>query len=121
VLDARILLFVLTALLFGRCWIYFKVWHVHRRMPLLVGFALVALFIWFAENIGTFTAAWVYPHQRHAWSMVSVGKLGAWFLLMIISYVLVALVNRPRPMPTAQPQPADRIPHWRLGFQSTGR
>ena len=33
-------------------------------MPLLLGFTLVALFIWFAENIGTFTAAWIYPHQR---------------------------------------------------------
>ena len=55
------LLFALTALLFGRCWIYFKVWRVHRRMPLLVGFVLVALFIWIAENVGTFTAAWMYP------------------------------------------------------------
>jgi uncharacterized membrane protein YoaT (DUF817 family) len=99
--DARVILFVLTALLFGRCWIYFKVWRVHRRMPLLVGFALVAVFIWFAENIGTFTAAWIYPHQRQAWSLVSLGKLGAWFLLMIISYVLVALVNRPQAMPVA--------------------
>ena len=96
--DARMLLFALTALLFGRCWVYFKVWRVHRRMPLLVGFALVALFIWFAENIGTFTAAWIYPNQRHGWSLVSLGKLGAWFLLMIISYTLVALSHRPQPM-----------------------
>jgi uncharacterized membrane protein YoaT (DUF817 family) len=98
VMDARLILFGLTAILLGRCWVYFKVWRVHRRMPLLLGFGLVALFIWLAENIGTFTAAWVYPHQRHAWEMVSLGKLGAWFLLMIISYTLVALVNRPQPM-----------------------
>jgi uncharacterized membrane protein YoaT (DUF817 family) len=65
-------------------------------MPLLLGFALVAVFIWIAEYSGTFTAAWMYPHQRAAWSLVSLGKLGAWFLLMIISYVLVALVNRPQ-------------------------
>jgi uncharacterized membrane protein YoaT (DUF817 family) len=97
VADVRFALFALTALLFGRCWVHFRVWRVHRRMPLLVGFGLVALFIWLAENIGTFTAAWVYPHQRHDWEMVSLGKLGAWFLLMIISYVLVAAVNRPRP------------------------
>jgi uncharacterized membrane protein YoaT (DUF817 family) len=88
--DLRTLLFAAIAVLFGRCWIYFKVWRVHRRMPLLVGFGLVALFIWLAENIGTFTAAWVYPTQKSAWHMVSVGKLGAWFLLMIISYALVA-------------------------------
>ena len=96
--DVRMLLFALTVLLFGRCWVHFKVWHVHRRMPLLVGFVLVALFIWIAENVGTFTAAWMYPHQRNGWSLVSMGKLGAWFLLMIISYTLVALLNRPQRM-----------------------
>jgi uncharacterized membrane protein YoaT (DUF817 family) len=115
--DARVLLFALTALLFGRCRVHFKVWRVHRRMPMLVGFALVALFIWLAENIGTFTAAWVYPHQRHAWSMVSVGKLGAWFLLMIISYVLVALVNRPRALGVADAERTERAPPLRLGLQ----
>ncbi len=96
--DARLLLFAATALLFGRCWVHFKVWRVHRRMPLLLGFGLVALFIWLAENIGTFTAAWVYPNQRNGWALVPLGKLGAWFLLMIISYTLVALLNRPEPM-----------------------
>jgi uncharacterized membrane protein YoaT (DUF817 family) len=93
--DVRVALFACTALLFGRCWVHFKVWRVHRRMPLLLGFVLVALFIWLAENIGTFTAAWMYPHQRLGWSLVSLGKLGAWFLLMIVSYALVALLNRP--------------------------
>ena len=94
-MDARPLLFLAAAILFGPCWIYFKVWKVHRRMPLLLGLVFVALFIWFAENIGTFTAAWVYPSQKNGWHMVTVGKLGAWFLLMIISYTLVAFINRP--------------------------
>jgi uncharacterized membrane protein YoaT (DUF817 family) len=93
--DARPLLFALTLLLFGRTWIYFKVWRVYRRMPLLLGFLLVSLFIWFAENIGTFTAAWMYPNQKADWALVPAAKLGAWFLLMIISYVLVAAVNKP--------------------------
>jgi uncharacterized membrane protein YoaT (DUF817 family) len=90
VTDIRAGLFVIAAMLFGRCWIYFKIWRVHRRMPLLLGLVLVALFIWFAENIGTFASAWVYPNQRHGWNIVGIGKLGAWFLLMIISYTLVA-------------------------------
>jgi len=96
VADLRLGLFAATALLFGRSWIYFKVWRVWRRMPLLLGFLLVALFIWVAENIGTFTAAWMYPHQRHGWALVPSSKLGAWFLLMIISYALVAMLNRPQ-------------------------
>jgi uncharacterized membrane protein YoaT (DUF817 family) len=67
-------------------------------MPLLAGFFLVALFIWFAENISSFSAIWLYPHQLKAWTPVSLGKLGSWFLLMIISFVLVASVNVPRPL-----------------------
>ena len=58
--------------------------------------ALVSLFIWFSENIGTFTKTWLYPSQRLGWSMVSIDKLGSWFLLLIISYTLVSLVNAPR-------------------------
>ena len=94
--DMRWALFAATAVLFGRTWVYFKVWRVHRRMPLLVGFGLVSLFIWLAENIGTVTRVWLYPGQKAGWSMVSYQKFGSWFLLMIVSYVLVTLVNRPR-------------------------
>jgi uncharacterized membrane protein YoaT (DUF817 family) len=118
VADIRLALFALAALLLGRCWVHFKVWRVHRRMPLLLGFALVALFIWLAENIGTFTAVWVYPHQRQAWELVSPSKLGAWFLLMIISYVLVALVNRPQAMPVGEAARRHQVPNHRLGTRS---
>lgn len=111
--DFRLVLFAFTALLFGRTMVYFKVWRVHRRMPLLLGFVLVSLFIWFAENIGTITGAWLYPHQVKGWSMVPFSKLGAWFLLMIISYVMIAALNRPQPFiaekrgtPAPDPEPA---------------
>ena len=62
-------------------------------MPLLLGFFLVALFIWLAENIATFANAWTYPDQRDGWHMVSLAKLGSWYLLMIISFVLVSLIH----------------------------
>ena len=80
---------------------YFRIWQVYRRMPLLLGFVLVALFIWFAENIGTFANAWRYPNQSQVWQLVSIAKLGSWFLLMIISYVMVSAVNRPRAIEAA--------------------
>lgn len=44
--DARWLLFAATTLLYWRCWVHFRVWRFDRRMPLLLGFLLVALFIW---------------------------------------------------------------------------
>jgi uncharacterized membrane protein YoaT (DUF817 family) len=95
-IDLRLLLFVLAALLFGRTTIHFRVWRVDRRMPLLLGLVLVSLFIWLSENIGTYTKTWLYPAQHLSWSAVSLGKLGSWFLLLIISYTLVSLINRPR-------------------------
>jgi uncharacterized membrane protein YoaT (DUF817 family) len=64
---------------------------------------LVTLFIWISENVGTFTKTWLYPAQQQGWSLVSVGKFGSWFLLLIISYTLVALVNRPQDMPPPSP------------------
>ena len=91
--DIRVALFAAAILLFGRCWVIYRPWRRPRRMPLLVGFFLVALFIWFAENLGTFANAWTYPDQRHGWQMVSIAKLGSWYLLMIISFVLVSLVH----------------------------
>ena len=94
--DLRWLLFALAGWLFFRTRVYFRVWRHHRSMPLLLGLALVSLFIWFSENIGTFTKTWLYPSQRHGWSMVSIDKFGSWFLLLIISYTLVSLVNAPR-------------------------
>ncbi|SEN60789.1 DUF817 domain-containing protein [Bradyrhizobium sp. OK095] len=94
--DVRIVLFAAAALLLARTTIYFKVWDDDRSMPLLLGLGLVTLFIWFAENIGTFTKTWLYPSQQHGWAMVSPAKFGSWFLLLIISYTLVSLINKPR-------------------------
>ena len=92
-LDLRWLLFGATALIFWRTSVHFRNFRVHRWMPLLLGFGLVALFIWFAENIGTFARAWSYPGQEQVWQPVHLAKFGSWYLLMIISFVLVALVQ----------------------------
>ncbi len=99
--DIRYLLFAATALLFWRTRVHFRNWREHRWMPLLLGFFLVAVFIWFAENISTFARAWSYPGQEDGWEMVGLAKLGSWFLLMLISFVLVSLVQPIRgPEPT---------------------
>jgi uncharacterized membrane protein YoaT (DUF817 family) len=93
VVDARPVLFMAMVLLFGRTWVHFRIRRVHRRMPLLAGLGLVAVFIWLAENVGTFTQAWVYPSQKHGWQPVAPEKIGAWLLLMTISYVMVWAVH----------------------------
>ena len=98
--DMRYLLFGATAVLFLRTSVHYRVFRFRHRMPLLLGFLLVALFIWLAENIGTWSRAWLYPGQQAGWTPVSIHKLGAWYLLMIISFVLVTLVHRPRELDT---------------------
>lgn len=93
--DIRIGLFILSVALFWRTRVWFTPYHKPRWMPLLLGFALVAFFIWLAENVGTLTGTWLYPHQRDGWHLVPLTKLGAWYLLMLLSFVLVSLVHRP--------------------------
>lgn len=91
--DFRWGLFAITAVLFLRTRVWFRPLTTYRSMSLLVGFLLVAVFIWIAENIGTFAHAWAYPNQMHGWHLVPPAKLGSWYLLMIISFVLVSMVS----------------------------
>ena len=91
--DIRLALFAATALLFRRTRVHFTPFRRERWMPLLLGWLLVAWFIWCAENIGTFAHAWTYPSQRGGWHPVGPAKLGAWYLLMIVSFVMVSLVH----------------------------
>ena len=91
--DIRLALFAGSAILYGPAVVWFRADEDHRPMPLLIGLILVAVFIWFAENIGTFAKAWTYPNQDGGWELVSWAKLSSWYLLMIISFVLVAAVQ----------------------------
>jgi len=95
--DLRWVLLAAVVVVFGRCVMHFRVFRRDFRMPLVVSFLLVALFIWLAENIATWSGAWLYPSQVDGWHPVGLEKLVAWFLLMIISVVLVAWVYKPQP------------------------
>lgn len=94
--DARWLLLLLTVFLFRRSRIYFRVIHHLHSMPLLLGWLLVALFIWIAENIATYANIWIYPNQAVEWSMVPLAKLSSWYMLMLLSFVLITVINNLR-------------------------
>lgn len=96
IVDFRWLLFAAVALLYFRSTMHYRVFRFRHRMPMLLAFLLVALFIWIGENIGTWSRAWIYPNQADGWSLVSWSKLGSWYLLMLISVVLVTLVHPPK-------------------------
>ncbi len=89
--DARWILIPIVFLVFSRTQVQFTVWRgIPRRMPLVVSFFLIGFFIWVAENIATFFGAWVYPDQVSGWKAVSLQKFSSWFLLVIISFLIVA-------------------------------
>ncbi|HWV49192.1 MAG TPA: DUF817 domain-containing protein, partial [Microbacterium sp.] len=94
--DARWVLLGAVVLLWLPTVMHARVWRRVLRLPLLVVFAGVAVFIYLAENIGTWAGAWAYPDQAEMWQPVSPSKLGSWFLLMIISVVMVTWVYPPR-------------------------
>ncbi len=113
--DFRWFLFAATALVFGRTWIFYRVHHSWRSMPLLLAAFLAASFIWLAENVGTVTKTWLYPNQLAGWSPVSLAKLGSWFLLQIISYALVLVIRRPEPPDEGPVRDSEERHRVRLG------
>ncbi len=88
--DARWILTLVLFILFFRTYVVFKINGVLYQMPLVLSFILIGFFIWIAENIATFLGAWQYPNQRDAWAWVHLGKISSWFLLVIISFIIVA-------------------------------
>jgi uncharacterized membrane protein YoaT (DUF817 family) len=88
--DFRWWLTGLVLIVFWRTWILYRVRGVTYRMPLTLAFAIVGFFIWLAENIATFFDAWKYPDQHQSWQLVGFSKISSWFLLVIISVIIVA-------------------------------
>lgn len=88
--DFRWWLTALVVVVFWRTWIIYRVQGKTYRMPLVLAFAIVGFFIWLAENIATFLGAWQYPDQHESWHLVGFGKISSWFLLVIISVIIVA-------------------------------
>lgn len=94
IVDIRWILIAVILWAYRKTWVHFRPDHIHRRMPLLLGFVLVSFFIWIAENLGTFAKAWVYPHQTDGWQLIGTEKWTAWFLLMQLSFVLIYALRR---------------------------
>ncbi len=99
--DIRLALFLATAILYARTKVWFRIHDRHWWMPLPLAAFLSALALWVAENVGTATGTWVYSGQLPG-QIVSLAKLGSWYLLLYVALVTVTLVTRralsPRPL-----------------------
>jgi uncharacterized membrane protein YoaT (DUF817 family) len=87
---------ILIGAVFAFFWnvrVYFTIQSKRWLMPLNIAFMLIAFFIWIAENISTYFGAWKYPDQIHVWNVVSTSKITSWFLMVIISFIIVAYLK----------------------------
>ena len=94
IIDLRWPIFIVVVAIFWktklRVQLTSKVYTIHP----LVSNALLALFVWFAEQIGTFARAWVYPNQSVEWTPVPFHMFTSWYMLLIFSFVIIALINQ---------------------------
>ncbi|WP_062429987.1 DUF817 domain-containing protein [Herbidospora daliensis] len=88
--DLRIPLAALLVVVTWGTAVRFTVGGHRYRLPLAPALLLTGFFLWVAENVATYFGAWQYPHQRDGWRLVHTGKIGAWALLVTVSFVIVA-------------------------------
>lgn len=126
--DIRVLLFVLSVLIYWPTRVSFRISEKRWWMPMPVSALLASIALWVAENVGTLSGTWLYAGHsgRH---VVNWGKLGAWYLLLYVAFVTVTMVSRsalehaprrgplkpapsnaPRQTPPPPPQPARTPP-----------
>lgn len=91
--DIRVALFLATLVLYGRTRVWFHIHDRHWWMPLPLAAFLSAAALWLAEVVGTTTGTWVYSGQLPG-QIVSLAKLGSWYLLLYVALVTVSLVSR---------------------------
>lgn len=89
ILDYRAVLFVWSAIIFWKTKVSFQLRQHCFALPMLPVLVVLAFLIWIAENISTFYQIWLYPSQVEKWHVVSWTKLGSWYLLLLLSLVLV--------------------------------
>jgi len=108
IIDIRYALFAATVLIYGRTRIWFRVRRRWLWMPLPLAAFFSSFFLWIAENIGTATGTWLYSGQE-AFDMVRFAKMGAWYLLLYVSFATVTLVVRVTPEPGREKHPAKAL------------
>lgn len=91
--DARWLLTAASFWLLWRTQVSVQVATSRYSLPVLMPLLVVAVLIWLAENMATYSRVWLYPNQIAAWQMVSLSKISSWYLLLLLSFALIVVVH----------------------------
>lgn len=89
-IDLRWAIIASLFVIFRKTYVTYSVNGMHYKMNIILAFLLIGFFIWIAENVSTYFGAWQYPNQSREWNLVHPGKITSWFLLVIISIIIVA-------------------------------
>lgn len=89
-LEVRLGLTGALLLAYRRTRVGFTVGGERFQMGLPLSLALIAAFVYLAENVATGLGAWVYPHQAGGWRPVHPGKWLAWALMLTPTVFIVA-------------------------------
>jgi len=92
--DFRWVLVGLLVIVYRKTIVIFTIKEQTYNMSAMLSLVLISLFIWFAENISTFLGAWKYPNQMTSWALVHIGKINSWFLLVMISFIIVSFFKQ---------------------------
>lgn len=90
--DVRWVIFVLLIIIFWKTKLSAELTTKRYVIHPLISNGLLALFVWFAEQIGTFAQAWMYPNQIAGWKPVTFHMFTSWYLLLIFSFILISLI-----------------------------
>lgn len=89
-IDIRWLIIASLFIIFRKTYVTFAVNGANYKINIILSFLLIGFFIWIAENVSTYFGAWQYPNQSKEWNLVHPGKITSWFLLVIITILIVA-------------------------------
>jgi uncharacterized membrane protein YoaT (DUF817 family) len=92
--DLRWFLVAAVIGLYFKTYVLYRVAGEVRKMPMAFAFLCMGLAVYAAENVATYFGAWKYPNQHNGWQLVHISKISSWFLLIILSFLLVAFLKR---------------------------
>jgi uncharacterized membrane protein YoaT (DUF817 family) len=94
IVDIRFVLIPAVLWFFRGTYVSFLTSDSRRRtVPLCVALLFVALLVWTAENWATILGAYSYPHQVVVWGFVKFRIFASWFLLIVVSAVIIGIVR----------------------------
>lgn len=90
--DIRYFIFTYVIIIFWKTKLHARITDKIITIHPLIANALVAFFVWLAEQIGTYARAWIYPAQAAGWKPVSFHMFTSWYMLLIFSFVLITIL-----------------------------